>query len=148
MNIRDYLFDPTGKDWNKLLGYWRPLVPENSNLWFVNLLGEVFFAGAGGPVSWLIVGTGRLEEVAPTREQFAKALDAPGNANRWLRTDLIEKSRAAGMKLSTEECFGFRVPPLLLGEYAVSNLQPTNIYSHYSWLAHMSRQDEIYWTGD
>ena len=148
MNIRDYLIDPAGKDWRKLMGYWTPPLPPDATLWFVNQLGEPFLATADGAIHRLVVGNGDLERLAPDRNAFARLLDVPGNANAWLRIQLVQDCHAAGMSLGAEECFGFKVPPKLFGGYETSNLQPTNIYSHYSWLSHMVRQDEIYWTGD
>ena len=148
MNIRDYLISLAGKDWNKLLEYWTPPLPKDATLWLVNRLGEVFLATQDGSIHWLIVGTGELSRIAPSREAFAALLDLTKNANDWLRISLVEDCQNAGMSLGPEECYGFKVPPPLLGRYEVSNLQPTNIYSHYSWLSHLTRQDEIYWQGD
>jgi hypothetical protein len=148
MDIRLFLIDPAGKDWKKLLGYWTPPLSPDVTLWFVNLLGEPFVTTPDGAVQWLTVGTGNLSAVAPTREKFAQLLDRRENAEMWLRIPLVESCRAAGIGLASDECFGFKIPPPLLGKYEVSNLQPANIYSHYSWLSHMTRQDEIYWTGD
>lgn len=148
MNVHDFLLDPKGKDWPRLLAYWTPPMPGDATLWFVNKLGEVFFASKAGTIHRLVVGTGALEELAPDRQSFARLLDDRQNAEAWLRIALIQGCQKAGMQLSTDECFGFKVPPALLGDYLVSNMQPTNIYSHYSWLAHLSKQDEIYWTGN
>lgn len=148
MNIRDFLIDPGGKDWQKLMGYWRPPMPEDASLWLVNMLGEIIFAAADGAIHRLVVGTAAVERLAPDRQAFARLLDVRENADAWLRISLVEACRKAGMKLAPEDCIGFRIPPQLLGQYTVDNLQPTNIYSHYSWLSHLSRQDEIYWTGD
>jgi hypothetical protein len=148
MNIRDFLLDPEGKDWNKLLGYWKPPLPPDATMWFVNLLGEASLVTPDGAVHWLTVGSGDLSNVAPSREVFARMLDKPDNADRWLRISLVESWRKTGMRLTSDECLGFRIPPPLLGKYEVPNLQPTNIYSHYSWLSHITKQDEIYWTGD
>jgi hypothetical protein len=148
LNIRDFLIDPAGKDWNKLLGYWSPVLPPQVTLWLVNRLGDALLASRNGAILWLVVGTGSVMEIARDRETFARLLDRRENADEWLRIPLVEGCRQAGMQLGADECYGFKVPPALLGKYAVSNLQPTNIYSHYSWLSHMCRQDEIYWTGD
>jgi hypothetical protein len=148
MNIHDYLIDPAGKDWPRLLAYWTPPMPGDASLWLVNKLGEIFYASKGGTVHRLVVGTGAVEELAPDRQSFARLLDDPRNAEAWLRIGLVRACHEAGMRLSSEECFGFEVPPALQGAYVVSNLRPTNIYSHYSWLAHLARQDEIYWTGN
>ena len=148
MNIRDFLIDPAGMDWKKLLAYWVPPLPQDATLWFVNKLGEPFVATSDGAIHRLVVGSGDFERLATDRGDFARLLDLPGNANSWLRIQLVEECGKAGMSLKADECFGFKVPPRLFGEYVVSNLQPTNIYSHYSWMSHMARQDEIYWTGD
>jgi hypothetical protein len=148
MNIQALLMDPAGKDWKKLLGYWTPPLPANATLWFVNLLGEIFVASSDGAIQLLTVGTGALSTVAPSRDAFAQLLDRRDNADVWLRISLVEGCRAAGIVLASDECYGFKIPPPLLGKYEVANMQPTSIYSHYSWLAHMTRQDEIYWTGD
>jgi hypothetical protein len=148
LNIHDFLIDPTGMDWNRLLGYWSPLLPPQVTLWLVNRLGEALLASRDGTILRLVVGTGSVTEIARDRETFARLLDRRANADEWLRIPLVEGCRQAGMRLGVDECYGFKVPPALLGEYAISNLQPTNIYSHYSWLSHMCRQDEIYWTGD
>ena len=148
MNIRDFLIDPGGKDWPKLLSYWRPPLPEDASMWLVNMLGEIIFGTKDGAIHRLVVGTGAIERLAGDRQAFARQLDVRENADAWLRIGLVEGCRKDGMKLGPEECLGFRIPPQLLGEYSVGNLQPTNIYSHYSWLAHLSKQDEIYWTGD
>jgi hypothetical protein len=148
MNIQDYLIDPAGKDWNRLLAYWTPPLQPQMTLWFANRLGDIFLADPDGAIHRLEVGTGSLQRIASDRREFARLLDLRENADTWLRIPLVEQCRTAGMTLGTDECYGFRIPPALLGSYEVANLQPTNIYSHFSWLAHMARKDEIYWTGD
>jgi hypothetical protein len=148
MNIHDYLIDPRGKDWQKLLAYWIPPLPPDVALWLVNRLGEALFATPDGAIHRLVVGTGVVERLAPDRTTMARLLDVRENADAWLRIGLVEGCRGAGMQLAPDECYGFKVPPALFGEYAVSNLQPTNLYSHYSWLSHLAKNDEIYWIGD
>lgn len=148
MNIHDFLIDPRGKDWQKLLAYWIPQLPPDASLWLVNRLGEVLFATTDGAIHRLVVGKGTIEHLAPDRTTMARLLDVRENADAWLRIGLVEGCRRAGMQLKPDECYGFKVPPALLGEYAVENLQPTNLYSHYSWLSHLAKKDEIYWTGD
>jgi hypothetical protein len=148
MDIREFLTDPAGKDWKKLLGYWTPPLEPHSTLWFVNRLGEPFVVAPGGAVQWLVVGTGELVDAAASREAFARQIDVPENAEKWLRIPLVRACVAGGVALGADECLGFRIPPALMGGYEASNLVPTNIYSHYSWLSHTARQDEIYWMGD
>jgi hypothetical protein len=148
MNIQDFLINPNGKDWRKLLAYWTPPLPPDAALWFVNCLGDIFYNAEAGAVFRLVVGTGTVERLAADKQEFARLLDLPSNADAWLQTTLVERCRRAGIGLDPDQCIGFKVPPALLGKYEVANLQATNIYSHYSWLAHLTKPDEIYWTGD
>jgi hypothetical protein len=147
MDIRDFLIDPSSLDWDKLLAYWTPPLSPGAILWFVNRLGEPFVLTPAGTVQWLIVGTGEIREIAHGREAFARLLDVRSNADEWLRISLV-RACSGGLQLAKDECLGFRIPPALMGKYEPGNLVPTNIYSHYSWLAHTVKQDEIYWTGD
>ena len=148
MVVTDYLLDPAGKDWNHLLAYWTPPLPVPFRLWIVNRLGEIFGTDGNGAVHRLEVGTASISQIAKNRADFARLIDESDNAELWLRISLIDACRNSGMKLAPDECFGFKIPPPLLGKYEVSNLLPVKVDSHYSWLAHITRQDEIYWAGE
>ena len=50
MDIREFLIDPAGMDWKRLLGYWTPPLHADAALWFVNKLGEPFIIAPGGAV--------------------------------------------------------------------------------------------------
>jgi T6SS immunity protein Tdi1, C-terminal len=148
MNLRDYLVDTAGKDWERLLAYWKPPLPAGFRLWLVNRLGEIIGTNEAGEVLRLEVGTARLERIAGSREEFARLIEVREHADAWLRVSLVDACREAGAQLGADECYGFRIPPPLLGRYEASNLVATRLDSHYSWLAHINRQDEIYWTGE
>lgn len=148
MVVTDYLIEPAGKDWSRLLAYWTPPLPAEFRLWMVNRLGEIIGTDEKGAVHRLEVGTAKLVQVAGRRDDFARLVDERANAELWLRISLTDACRSAGMKLAADECYGFKIPPPLLGRYEVSNLVPVKLDSHYSWLAHINRQDEIYWAVD
>lgn len=145
MNVIDYLIDPADKDWARLLAPWVPPLPATFNVWLVNRLGEVFVLDEDGAVLWLDVGAGTCERVASSREVFAQLLDSGANSSTWLRVRETDACRAAGMKLGPFECYGFRIPPTLGGEYRPPNLVPTNLAVHYSYQAYICKQQDIYW---
>ena len=60
MNIHDFLIDPRGKDWQKLLAYWIPPLPRDAALWLVNKLGQPIFATKEGGIHRLILGMGTV----------------------------------------------------------------------------------------
>src|SRR3954466_2718809 len=114
MNIQDFLIDPNGKDWQKVLSYWRQTLPPDAAIWFVNRLGEIFYAISDGLVLRLVVGTGAVERLAADKQEFARLLDIPSNTETWLRISLVEGCRGAGIHLAPDECLGFKVPPALM----------------------------------
>jgi hypothetical protein len=93
----------------------------------------------------LELGSGICEEVARDRQHFAALLDTGTNAERWLRVSLVNSCRRAGMHLAAHQCYGFKIPPTLGGEYEVSNLVPTHLRTHYSYQAYICKQTDVYW---
>jgi hypothetical protein len=145
MNILDYLIDPAGKDWPRLLAPWSPPLPPRFTMWLVNRLGEPFVLDESGHVIRLDVGAGIAETVASSREEFARLLETDANAQLWLRLRLIDGCRLAGMPLRPDECYGFRLPPTLGGRHEPANLAPTHLAIHYSYQAYICKQQDIYW---
>jgi len=148
MDINDYLINLTGKDWPQLLRRWTPPLPADFSLWIVNRLGELIVVDENEKVYFMQVGTGVLHSVADNRQQFAQRLDLMENADVWLRISLVDACSKANMRLADHECYGFKVPPVLQGQYAIDNLQPTLLDKHYSLLAHLVKQEDIYWAED
>jgi hypothetical protein len=140
MNIHDYVIDQGRKDWPKLLADWRTLVPGAFTLWIVNRFGDAFIVLDDGSVHMLDVGIGQLTRRADNREHFAQLLDVDGNANNWLAISLVDACVAAGMQLSPTQCYGYKVPPILGGDYRVENIEPTDMSVHYSLLADIYQQ--------
>ncbi|MES1196415.1 MAG: DUF1851 domain-containing protein, partial [Steroidobacter sp.] len=137
MRVEDYLIDQYGKDWHTLLNRWTPPLPNDFTLWLVNRLGELFIVTGDESVHLLEFGTGSLHTLASSREQFAQLLDSGNNAESWLRISLIDGCRRAGKYLQPDECYGFKVPPILQGKYEVDNLEPVRLDKHYSLIAHL-----------
>lgn len=145
MDVRDYLIPQFDFDWSLALADWTPPLPEQFSLWLINRLGEIIAVSTTQSVVYLNIGTGTCETIAPSREAFASMLEDPRNADRFLRIQLTDACRRAGLTLAKGQCYGFKVPPTLGGEYRVENLQPTHLAMHYSYQAYICRQNAIYW---
>jgi len=140
MNIQDYLIEQRGKDWSDLLSGWMPALPPLFTLWLVNRFGDVFAVFEDGSVHRLDVGIGEIERVADDRDHFADQLNDDANANNWLMIPLVDRCVAAGIHLGHNQCYGYKVPPILGGDYTVENVAPMGLSAHYSFLADMYRQ--------
>ncbi len=87
-------------------------------MWLVNRFGDVFAVFEDGSVHMLDVGTGVMQRLADSRDDFAARIDAGNNANHWLMIPLVDQCVAAGLTLSDGQCYGYKIPPILGGKYA------------------------------
>ena len=140
MDINDYLIPQAGKDWHELLSGWLEVLPKSFTLWMVNRFGDLFVVLDGDAVHMLDVGVGSFKRVANNRSHFAELIDVGDNATNWLMIPLVNACVASGMTLKSNECYGFKIPPVLGGEYRLSNVAPIDMSVHYSFLADIHRQ--------
>jgi hypothetical protein len=140
MSIHDYIIDHAGFDWPTLLKDWAWLVPHSFTLWMMNRFGDLFIVLDDGSVHMLDLGAGSLKRLAESRDDFASRIDEDGNANIWLMIPLVDQLVAAGKTLNQGECYTFRIPPVLGGDYTVENSAVISISEHYSFCASIHEQ--------
>jgi hypothetical protein len=124
ISLADYLIDQSGIDWSKALESWGWLLPPEFTLWLVNRFADLFLVLPDGTVHMLDVGTGTLTKVAESRDDFCNKIDEEDNANQWLMIPLVDRMVAAGVVLQAGQCYGFKTPPVLGGDYSVENAGP------------------------
>lgn len=122
MTLNDYILDHGSVDWNESLQSWGWLLPERFTLWMANRFGDCFIVLDDGSIDMLDVSAGVVEKLASSRDEFAEKLDLGDNAALWLMIPLVDQLVAAGVTLTPNECYGFRKPIVIGGEYAVSNV--------------------------
>ena len=120
-SIHDYLIDHGGVDWPAPLAGWSWLVPPEFTLWLVSRLCDLFIVTPDGAVHMLDVGAGSLKKLADSRDDFGRLIDDEDNASLWLAIPLVDELVATGMDLQPGQCYGFKVPPVLGGQYTVEN---------------------------
>jgi hypothetical protein len=138
INVSGYLVAATGHEWSVLLASWTGLLPQGFALWMVNRIGDVIGVAGDGAVYWLDVGTEQVARIAASRDDFMVKINEGSNARQWLATPLIDECVAAGMMLQPGQCYGFKVAPLLGGDYVVENMEPVALAEHYARLAKAS----------
>jgi hypothetical protein len=140
VNVEDYLIDQSGKDWPELLSVWAPPLPLSFTLWLVNRFGDLFVVLDDESVHMLDVGTCVLARLANDRTNFAKMIDLGNNANNWLMIPIVDRCVAAGMVLRPDQCYGYKIPPVLGGQYTVENIAPQDLSVYYSFMSDICRQ--------
>jgi T6SS immunity protein Tdi1, C-terminal len=140
MNIRDYLIDQTGLDWEALLEEWHWLLPPEFRVWMLTRVGDLFITLPDGSVQMLDVGAGRLQRVAQSRDEFCAKIDEPGVADDWLMIPIVDQLVVSGAVLGLGECYSFRQLPVLGGTYKADNRMVFPIREHFGAWGSVQRQ--------
>ncbi len=127
MNILNYLIAQEGINWSQPLQTWNWLLPPTFTVWLVNRLADLFLVMEDGTVHMLDVGCGTLEKVADNRDHFCDLANDDEQAGQWFAIKLIDELVAAGMHLQPGQCYGFRIPPVMGGDYSIENLGPLSV---------------------
>jgi hypothetical protein len=130
ISVADYLIDQGGIDWPEALASWSWKLPPEFTLWLVNRFADLFLVLPDGTVHLLDVGSGTLTKVAENRDDFSTKIDEDDNANQWLMIPLVDRMVAAGVILQPGQCYGFKIPPVLGGDYTVENAGPLPVWDY------------------
>jgi hypothetical protein len=84
--------------------------------------GDVFLEGADGALWFLDTAEGTLVRTWPGGDAFMSALDTPEVQDRYLMAPLALAAEAAGLVAGESEVLCFTVPPILGGQFEVSNV--------------------------
>jgi hypothetical protein len=71
-----------------------------------------------------------LTKVADSRDDFCARIDEGNYANDWLMIPLVDQMVAAGFHLQPGQCYAFKTPPVLGGEYNVENCGTLPIWDY------------------
>lgn len=154
MDVNDYLIDHTNFDWPKLLSSWAWLLDEEMEVqpWLMNRFGDLFFVDEVGVVLWLNITDGELTEVATNADEFFELLenddeteseddeDLGSDADDWFLFGMVDEAVEAGMNLQPGQCYGFKVPPVLGGEYESSNIYVSSVEEYWSFCGNVHAQ--------
>jgi hypothetical protein len=122
---------------DELLVDWRWLIGDEKRALMLTASGDVFLADAGGAVHWLETGAGTLTSVATDLDEFQAALREPKNREQWLLEPVILRLRAAGVRLGSGECYGYKILPVLGGDYHGDNRVPMTAKGHLGFTGYL-----------
>lgn len=130
MNVRNYLIEHSGFDWEKLFEPWAWLVAGALSVWLVNRLGDVFVIHDDGTIWMLDVGAGSYKQVSDSKDTFCAHADDSKEMRNWFAIDLVDALVRKGTTLAPGQCYSFKTPPVLGGEYRVENICVLSFESH------------------
>ena len=140
MNIHDYLIDHSGFDWAALLDEWRWLLPPKFTVWLLTRTGDLFIKLPDGSIHMLDVGAGKLRRVADSRDDACAKIDEPGVAEEWLMIPVVDQLVASGCTLGSEQCYSYKMLPVLGGSYKAEDRVLLPIREHFGAWGSLHRQ--------
>jgi hypothetical protein len=127
-------------DMNSLLEWWRWLVDPSLEPQVMTALGDLFLRHPDGRIFRLDTGWGKLTEVAKDEDDFHRLRMQPQNAMTWFAPQIVGELLTRGLRLRRGECFGYRVPLVLGGEYTPDNFDSTYLEVHFGILGQIHFQ--------
>jgi hypothetical protein len=124
-SLSDYLLEHAGVDWPQVLSSWSWLLPPELTLWLVSRFADLFVVTPDGAVHMLDVTGGTFKKVAEDREAFRSLFD--DNSEDWLMISRVDEFVNRGLTLKPGQCYGFKFPPVMGGEYSAENCVPISI---------------------
>jgi hypothetical protein len=132
VGVREDLIVPlAGVDADRMLEFWRWLIPESHQLLFATALGDLFLTDPDGRVLWLDIGDGQLQPVASNMAEFERVAADPDNNSLWFGAVLVDQLRAAGKVLGSGECYCYLQLPMLGGKYEPGNFRIYDVVTHF-----------------
>jgi hypothetical protein len=123
-----------------LLSDWRWLIGGAGKPILITSLGDAFVQESDGSVHWLNVEDGSYTKVATSPDDFQSQLKLSENIESWFVPQLVGDILATGISIGDNQCFSFKKPPVLGGEYEPGNFDATDISVHFSILGQIHKQ--------
>ena len=128
VNARDAL-----NDWVWLLN--KPLKPI-----FLSKFGDWFFFNAQGAVEMLDMIEGQLRVVAASDSEFNALCKTPEKQSEWFLDGRLYRMHNDGLELSSGQCFGFKLAPILGGKFEAENIGIFSVWLYNSLCSQLHQQ--------
>ena len=73
---------------------------------------------------------GDLRTIANSRGEFELNATNPDHQNDWFMSEMVYLLREQGVRLNKNECYGYKIAPLLGGGFDSQNIQPFLVNVH------------------
>jgi hypothetical protein len=128
-------------DCQRLLSYWQWLLPKEYHPIVVTAFGDwVLLDQSDGSVHFLDLVAGTLSKVAESGDDFKRAMALPEKLDEWFMAELVQALLDCGIVLGQNQCYGYKVPPVLGGKLEVANIELTDLAVHQGLLSQIHQQ--------
>lgn len=117
-----FFIQPTADTVQDALSSWSWLDIQDKTPFAVTVMGDVFLEADDG-IWFLDRIEGKLTLAAVDHERLEQILDTEEGQDHYLWYALVEAAQVAGMVPDDNECYDFKVAPILGGDTTLENLE-------------------------
>ena len=127
-------------DCQRLLSYWRWLLQKDFHPVAMTAFGDWFLLDQDGSVHSLDLVAGKLSKAAESDDEFKRVMGLPEKLDEWFTAGLVQSLLETGIVLEKNQCYGYKIPPVLGGKLEIANIEPTDIAVHQGLLSQIHEQ--------
>ncbi len=122
LNMNMYFINPPIEKINSALESWNWIGLEGKEPVRVTAFGDVFFQDGMG-IWFLDTIEGSLNKVCSSLYELDKLLESEENQDHYLLAGFIIRANNEGMLLENDQCYDFKINPVLGGEIEFHNIE-------------------------
>jgi hypothetical protein len=136
----DLKVDFTNINLEKLIENWNWLIGNDKTPIIISSIGDLFFEDRNEKYYWLNVGEGIIEKVAEGKTEFIAKLNDNEIVSEWFLVELVAELKKRGLELTQNKLYGYKILPVLGGEYEPENFELTDIEVHFELSGQIHKQ--------
>ena len=141
ITMSDLMVNFSHLDRDTLLEDWAWLIGPTKLPILVTAAGDAFVQDADDDtVHFLDVGAGQIHQVADDPEGLRSSLANKEFVVNHLAVQMVGALMQGGIKLGPGQIYSFKVPPFLGGQYALDNVEVSDIAVHFAITGQVCRQ--------
>ena len=137
---KDIKVDFNHIDQKRLTESWSWLIGIDKKPILMSSIGDLFLTDNNGFCYWLNVGEGVFEKIANSVDEFKLKLKDDEQIDEWFLIGLVEKLKENGLELTEKHLYGYKILPILGGEYEPENFELTDIEVHFELSGQIHKQ--------
>lgn len=137
---RDLAISCEGMDCDRLLADWRWLVPADATPLMIGIFGDWIFGAPHGSLWHLDLLEGRFNQVAQNSAEFNARKLEEKYRDAWFGANWADIAISHGLCPDTNECLGWKLPPILGGPFSTENIQVFSLSVYQSLSGQLFRQ--------
>ena len=140
INIHNYTLPAGLVDWEAAFTAWDWLVPAGCKIALISKFADLFLTTPDGQVSLLDLEGGSLESYSASVSELESSIAGDENTRDIFYIPLVDSLIAAGINLEDGQCYHFKKPTVLGGQFDVSNIGPIDIQERIQSCGNLQRQ--------